>query len=29
MDLSNPTQFAQNARLAITKFDRVTIEGVS
>lgn len=27
MDLSNPTQFAQNARLAITKFDRVTIEG--
>ncbi len=29
MDLSNPTQFSQNARLAITKFDRVTIEGVS
>ncbi|MFY0681457.1 MAG: DDE-type integrase/transposase/recombinase [Thalassovita sp.] len=29
MDLSNPTQFSQNVRLAITKFDRVTIEGVS
>ncbi|MEO9649367.1 MAG: Mu transposase C-terminal domain-containing protein [Roseobacter sp.] len=28
MDLSNPTQFSQNARLAISKFDRVTIEGV-
>ena len=28
MDLSNTTQFSQNARLAISKFDRVTIEGV-
>ena len=28
MDLSNSTQFSQNARLAISKSDRVTIEGV-
>lgn len=29
MELSNPTQFSTNARIAISKSDRVTLEGVS
>lgn len=29
MELSNPTQFSKNARVAISKSDRVTLEGVS